>query len=511
MTFLPQLWWPRLDVDVQRESKRLRLSPTDEELLAHNSTSEFEGRCGNAVMPQFGVTFDGTMELDDGEEARDLASLDEAVAVAERALLAMREATDGIACLGGSSWRQPLTMALRRLQLEDSGGSGLVAEALSKCYFGTAVLAAENGSDDAVAIAGGGRDGGSLEQIDAEDVERLHRVLHGLREDICRRIRLGPTECRRVPCSATIATTARGGNDDVTCPSRPVASLADVMYLTADPARWLRTVLGDSVYEQDFGSSRTRQEGNDDDMQCAADKLAAQPEVTAEIRCTIVDWIFEVQQKYTLKTETLFLAVSIFDRFLLMQTVRKPDVQLVMVTSAFIAAKFEEIDPPEVRKFVDVTSNACSRDAILRMEAAMLTALEFCLCRPTAAVFAERYHSASECDEEHWHLMQYTLELALLDGNSSRYPPSLQAAAAMVLSARLLRAESVRNCSFGAHASARSSSTVANCDSMTEALERCVMDFHALLLQAATRPQLTVRKKFMQPEHLGVASRDFSC
>merc|ERR1719197_821438 len=134
--------------------------------------------------------------------------------------------------------------------------------------------------------------------------------------------------------------------------------------------------------------------------------------------------------KYKLKTETLFLAVSILDRFLATRRhVRRKDLQLVSCTAAFIAAKFEEISPPEVRDFVYITDQACRKEAILKMEVTMLTALEFCLCRPTAAHYLQRYQRERDCSEAQ-SLLQYLLELALLDLRMTRFSPSLQAAAA---------------------------------------------------------------------------------
>jgi hypothetical protein len=54
-------------------------------------------------------------------------------------------------------------------------------------------------------------------------------------------------------------------------------------------------------------------------------------------------------EKHTYRHETLFLTVNILDRFLAVQKVARQRLQLVGVTSLMIAAKYEEIYPPEVR------------------------------------------------------------------------------------------------------------------------------------------------------------------
>jgi len=105
--------------------------------------------------------------------------------------------------------------------------------------------------------------------------------------------------------------------------------------------------------------------------------IGAQPEIDANVRGAALDWLVEVHCKFQLQKETLFLAVSLFDRFLATKTVKRKDLQLIIVSAVFIAAKFEEIDPPDVRDFVLITKQACTKEAIFSMEVNMLTALEF--------------------------------------------------------------------------------------------------------------------------------------
>merc|ERR1740116_376490 len=99
-------------------------------------------------------------------------------------------------------------------------------------------------------------------------------------------------------------------------------------------------------------------------------------------RAATVDWLVEALEKLHLSVETLFLTVSIFDRFLARRKVRPERLQLVGVAAALVAAKFEEVCPPEVRDFVFATRHACTKEAILDMEVRLLMALEFCVRRP---------------------------------------------------------------------------------------------------------------------------------
>jgi len=170
-----------------------------------------------------------------------------------------------------------------------------------------------------------------------------------------------------------------------------------------------------------------------------SDYMNAQPEINVKMRAILVDWLVEVHMKYKLKKETLFLAINIVDRYLSISIVARRHLQLLGVVAMLIAAKFEEIYPPETPQLVYITDNACTKEDILSMEIHVLTAIGFNLCCPTAAHYHERYLRANRCGEVHGHLVQYLLELALLDYRMIRYPPSHLVAAAVLLSNKIER------------------------------------------------------------------------
>lgn len=72
------------------------------------------------------------------------------------------------------------------------------------------------------------------------------------------------------------------------------------------------------------------------------------PEVDAPKRALLVDWLVEVVDEFRLCQECLFLAVSLLDRFLAREaaSVRAAHLQLLGVTCLWVAAKYEEVDPP---------------------------------------------------------------------------------------------------------------------------------------------------------------------
>jgi cyclin B len=227
--------------------------------------------------------------------------------------------------------------------------------------------------------------------------------------------------------------------------------------------------------------------------------MSRQVHVNTKMRGILVDWLVSVQQKYKLKAETLFLAISLLDRYLEKQATARRYLQLVGVTSLLIAAKFEEIYPPQINDFVYVTDKAYSKEDIVKMEVAMLSALDFKVCRPTPVQFLERYQSINGCTEAHRDLAQYLLELTLVDYNMLKYSPSRLAAAAVLLSNKLLR----RQPSWRATAEQQTHFT-------EQMLKECAKEMCALLEYAEQNPLQAVRKKFSQQKYHSVAKLSFT-
>jgi cyclin B len=229
----------------------------------------------------------------------------------------------------------------------------------------------------------------------------------------------------------------------------------------------------------------------------SADYMDRQVHVNSKMRAILIDWLVDVHKKYKLRSETLFLAVSIIDRYLNLKVTQQRHLQLVGVTALLIAAKFEEVYPPAIKDFVYVTDKAYSREDILNMEVKVLTALQFKICGPTAMTFLDRYQLVNGCTDAHRDLAQYLLELSLVDYKMIKYVPSHLAAASILLSNKLLR---------------RPSWMPANVrqTKMTESmLKECAKEM-CILLELAEQSQLqAIRKKYSQLKHHSVAKLNF--
>lgn len=164
-----------------------------------------------------------------------------------------------------------------------------------------------------------------------------------------------------------------------------------------------------------------------------ANYLSSQTEVTEKMRTILVDWLVDVHLKFKLHPETLFLAVDIVDRYLAVARVSRSQLQLVGVTAILLAAKYEEIWPPEVKECIHISANTYTRDELLRMERAICAALQFKLTVPTPYPFLVRMLETTEADEVTRHAALFFMEYAVQDYKNLQYLPSQVACASMYL------------------------------------------------------------------------------
>jgi len=161
-----------------------------------------------------------------------------------------------------------------------------------------------------------------------------------------------------------------------------------------------------------------------------------QTHINERMRSILVDWLVEVHLKFKLVPETLYLTVNLIDRYLERKEVTRPKLQLVGVTTLLIAAKYEEIYPPELRDLVYICDRAYSKDEILEMEEIILRALEYRITIPSAHAFLVRYLKAAHADKQIVQMSCYILDGTLQSYNLLHYMPSQLAAAAVFLARR---------------------------------------------------------------------------
>ncbi|KFQ42565.1 G2/mitotic-specific cyclin-B1, partial [Nestor notabilis] len=167
-------------------------------------------------------------------------------------------------------------------------------------------------------------------------------------------------------------------------------------------------------------------------------KYLAGREINGKMRAILIDWLVQVQMKFRLLQDTLYLSVAIIDCFLQGNAVSKEMLQLVGVTAMLIASKYEEMHPPRVADFVYITGGTYTNSQICEMEIKILQALDFHLSRPLASQFLRMASEVAEVDMKQHVLAKYLMELSIVDYDMVHFPPSKTAAAASCLSLKLL-------------------------------------------------------------------------
>ena len=166
--------------------------------------------------------------------------------------------------------------------------------------------------------------------------------------------------------------------------------------------------------------------------------MSKRTDINSKMRSILLDWLVEVHLKYKLVPETLYITTNIIDRYLSKKDIKRTKLQLVGVTSMFIASKYEDIYPPEVKDFSYITDNAYTNKEILKMEMEILSTLNFNITFPTPYRFIEIYRKILNLDDKTFCFCWYCIELCLIEYKMIKYKPSFLAASAVFCAHRLL-------------------------------------------------------------------------
>lgn len=166
--------------------------------------------------------------------------------------------------------------------------------------------------------------------------------------------------------------------------------------------------------------------------------LMSQKEYTPKMRSILIDWLISIHYQFHLTPETLYMTVGILDRFCQNENIAKNKVQLVGITSMFIASKYEEIYPPEMNDFVSMCDNLYHKKDIIKMEIAILKGLKFELGRPLPLHFLRRMSKAAHADAVIHTMAKYLMELCLIEYECAHWEPSLVAATALYTTLKII-------------------------------------------------------------------------
>lgn len=163
------------------------------------------------------------------------------------------------------------------------------------------------------------------------------------------------------------------------------------------------------------------------------------------MRAILIDWLVEVHEKFQCYPETLFLTINLMDRFLSKNKVTLSKLQLLAVTSLFIAAKFEEVNLPKLSDYAYITDGAASKNDIKNAEMFMLTSLEFNIGWPNPMNFLRRISKADRYDFHTRSIAKFLLEFIMCCHRFVDLKPSVTSAMAMFIAKRITQVDDSRS------------------------------------------------------------------
>ena len=153
--------------------------------------------------------------------------------------------------------------------------------------------------------------------------------------------------------------------------------------------------------------------------------MSRQNEINEKMRSILVDWIIDVHFKFGFTDETLFMTVSIIDRYLSVSQITRTNFQLLGITALMIACKHEEIDLPKIDDFIYITDNAYVKSEVIKMEEQVLDKLNFAFLYPSPIKFFEYLSLHFNFSKKHHMMGKYLMESFLLDVKNCKYKPSI--------------------------------------------------------------------------------------
>lgn len=150
-----------------------------------------------------------------------------------------------------------------------------------------------------------------------------------------------------------------------------------------------------------------------------------QRDINDKMRVILFDWLIDVQVKWKLLPETLFLTFNLIDRFLGMKQTPRDELQCVGVAALLLACKYEEIYFPELIEFQEITDNAFSKQEILKKENDILGILAYDLTVPSPLRFFEAFNVYLKLEGKDKAAVLFLIEMCSFDYCMLKYKPSL--------------------------------------------------------------------------------------
>ena len=162
-------------------------------------------------------------------------------------------------------------------------------------------------------------------------------------------------------------------------------------------------------------------------------------EISEKSRKILIDWIISVHAKFNLLPNTLFLTINLIDRIIEKNVAYINSFQLLGTTALHIAAKYEEIYPPEINDYIFISNKAFSKEDVIEMENFILDKLNFDILCISPYLFLDRlYFISRENNIDVYYLTSMFIEFSFLSIEIMKNKQSLIAASMFYLALKFI-------------------------------------------------------------------------
>ena len=162
-------------------------------------------------------------------------------------------------------------------------------------------------------------------------------------------------------------------------------------------------------------------------------------EISEKSRKILIDWIISVHAKFNLLPNTLFLTINLIDRIIEKNVAHINSFQLLGTTALHIAAKYEEIYPPEINDYIFISNKAFSKEDVIEMENFILDKLNFDILCISPYLFLDRlYFISRENNIDVYYLSSMFIEFSFLSIEIMKNKQSLIAASMFYLALKFI-------------------------------------------------------------------------
>jgi len=155
------------------------------------------------------------------------------------------------------------------------------------------------------------------------------------------------------------------------------------------------------------------------------------------MRAILIDWLISVHVKFALIPRTLFLAISILDRYLERVPIARQKLQLVGICCLLMASKIEEVYYPQVQDFAEISDNSITKKEIIEMEGCIVSRLGFEFSEACTLDFFEYFSGKLAFNEKMKEFGMYILELCLVEYETLNYKSSLLSGSTIYLALKV--------------------------------------------------------------------------